>query len=543
MALHAKGTRGAWAYRLWEIIPGLASWLFLLSPVALSFFDPQLAAYVIIAYFLFWVAKVWGQALRLLRGYARMHRTERAEWSKRLDDLADPEAAITHVTSRIKGRDVNWHKKVELRQYRAWLRQISGHKEDILDPGSIYNVAMVTLSIEPIEVIEPTIQSILASHYDMKQLWLVIAYEARIPGGEAVANKLIARYGRQFGYAVAVKHPANIPGEAVAKAGNVTYAAKYITRYIKTKKIDPTQVIITTLDADNRPSPQYFAYLTFMYASIPSRIHKSYQPLPMFLNNIWDAPAPMRVIATGNSFWQVMEAMRPHRLRNFSSHAQSLQTLIDSDYWNVESIVEDGHQFWRTYYAYHGEHKVVPLYVPIYQDAVLAGNFRSSLKAQFKQLQRWAWGASDISFVFMNNLKHPEIHWPDKWNKFFRLFEGHFSWATSALILTFAAWAPLLLNPGFSNDALAHQLPIIASRIQQIATVGILTAVFVSFVTLPPRPARYRRHRTIFMLAQWALLPFTTIFVHSIAALNAQTRLLLGRYIVKFNITQKAIKK
>ena len=123
----------------------------------------------------------------------------------------------------------------------------------------------------------------------------------------------------------------------------------------------------TSLDysaVDATASTNYFTYLTYLYATDPNRTHKSYQPIPMFYNNIWDVPAPMRVIATGNSFWLLMETMRPHRLGNFAAHAQPLKALIDTDYWSVTTIVEDGHQFWRTYFAYDGDQQVVPVFTP-----------------------------------------------------------------------------------------------------------------------------------------------------------------------------------
>src|SRR5690606_23763275 len=129
--------------------------------------------------------------------------------------------------------------------------------------------------------------------------------------------------------------------------GNITYAGRQLKQYVKSQKIDPEHVIVTTLDADNRPHPQYLASVTYAFVPDEDRKYKSYQPIPMFLNNIWDAPAPMRVIATGNSFWNLIVSARPHLMRNFSSHAQSLAALIDTDFWSVRTIVEDGHQYWR----------------------------------------------------------------------------------------------------------------------------------------------------------------------------------------------------
>jgi len=65
----------------------------------------------------------------------------------------------------------------------------------------------------------------------------------------------------------------------------------------------------------------------------------------------------------------------------------------------------------------------------------------------------------------------------------------------------------------------------------------------MSFKLLPPRPAHYKRHRTVGMVLQWVLMPLTAIVYLSFAALNAQTRLLFGRYLVRFDVTNKAVHK
>ena len=57
---------------------------------------------------------------------------------------------------------------------------------------------------------------------------------------------------------------------------------------------------------------------------------------------------------------------------------------------------------------------------------------------------------------------------------------------------------------------------------------------------LPPRPARYKRRRTIFMILQWVLMPVTSICYNAAASLNAQTHLLLGKYLDTFDVTDKA---
>jgi cellulose synthase/poly-beta-1,6-N-acetylglucosamine synthase-like glycosyltransferase len=249
------------------------------------------------------------------------------------------------------------------------------------------------------------------------------------------------------------------------------------------------------------------------------------------------------VTYTGNSFWNVVLSLRPHLLRNFSAHAQPMAALIDTDFWSVRTIVEDGHQFWRTWFRYDGNYQVFPIYVPIYQDAVLTEKYRKTLKMQFVQVRRWAWGASDIAYVAnqaffkINNIPpHKKIA------KFFRLLEGHLSWSTAPLVLLLAAY-PLLFfhTSSIKFGFLANELPQYASGLQRIAMVGILISLYLSMRSLPPKPLRYKRHRNIWMIIQWVYLPITSIVYSAAAAIYAQTRLALGKYL-GFVVTEKASK-
>lgn len=149
---------------------------------------------------------------------------------------------------------------------------------------------------------------------------------------------------------------------------------------------------------------------------------------------------------------------------------------------------------------------------------------------------------SDFPYVARHMAKNDQISFSEKFVQLFRLLESHLSWATAPLILTFAAWLPLFINPNFKNMVLVHQLPIVASRLMTFATLGIFVTIWISVISLPPRPARVKRHRSIWMLLQWILMPVTAIFFGSFAAIDAQTRLMIGRYL-DFKVTEKAVKK
>lgn len=512
-------------YRFFEMLPGILSWSLLCLPIVLALINVTVAAVFVLVYLLINFSRVLAGATQVMRGYRMMRKHQKFDWAGMVADLEAGEIRESHK------HHPQWHRDV--------IANLATRPKN-LEPSEIIHVVMIAMYKESREVLIPTIESLLASDYNMKQVMLVIAYEER--GGERtdeLAKELVKEYGSEFMHAIAVKHPKDIPGEIIGKGGNVTYAGRELQKYLEKEKIDPFRVLVTTLDADNHPDKNYLPALSYVYAVCPDPVHASFQPVAMYTNNIWDAPAPMRVVAAGNSFFNIVVSLRPHALRNFSSHAQPMAALLQTDFWSVRTIVEDGHQFWRSYFCFDGNYQVYPLHVPIYQDAVLTEKYVKTLKAQFIQLRRWTWGASDIAYVvdqgFFKENKVPRF---DLFAKLWRLLEGHVTWATGPLLVLLAGFIPALIHP---QSFAANELPLIVSRIQTIALVGIVMTLFIALKTLPPKPVRYKRHRTLFMVLQWAYLPVTTIAYNSMAALYSQTRLALGWYIDKFDVTEKAV--
>lgn len=511
-------------YRFFEILPGTLSWTMLFLPLILSLINVTVAVFFILFYLLIFFVRSIAYSTRAIAGYRTMKHHLKLDWNGLAADIEAGEV-VGKAIERPK-----WHLK-NLTRLDARVRQVK--------PSQLTHAVIIATVNESREVLEPTIQAVLDSDYDPKKMILVIAYEGRA-GKEAHdrVQELINVYGDQFQHAMAVKHPANIPGEIIGKGGNVTCAARQLQKYLAKQKLNPEDVIVTTLDADNRPDKAYFAALSYLFCVVPDPSKASYQPLPMFTNNIWDAPTLMRVVATGNNLFYIVGTQRPHLARNFSAHAQPMQALIDMDFWSVRTIVEDGHHFWRSYFHFDGDYRVYPLSIPIYQDAVLADGYLRTMRAQFIQLRRWTYGASDIAYIaskgFWHKNKAPKL---DVLAKLLRSIEGHVSWATGTLLIYFAAFVPPLVHP---QSLAANELPLIVSQVQRIGIAGLLISVYVCLVTLPPRPARYKRHRSIFMLTQWIFLPVTSVGYGALAAFNSQTRLMFKRYLSKFDVTEKA---
>ena len=476
-------------------------------------------------YLLIFFVRSIGYSIRAIAGYRTMKQHMALDWIELAKDLEVGKIGKSAITRPA------WH--------AANMKRLES-QEVVTKPSQVIHAVIIATVNESREVLEPTIQSIINGDYDSKEIILVFAYEGRAgKESEDRVLELLNVYKSHFRHMMAVKHPANMPGELIGKGGNISFAGRELQHYLEKESINPAYVPVTTLDADNRPDKRYFSALTYMYCVVPDPIRASFQPLPMFTNNIWDAPSLMRVIATGNNLYYIVSTQRPHLARNFSAHAQSMQALIEMDFWSVRTIVEDGHHFWRSYFRYDGDYRVYPISIPIYQDAVLADGYIRTLKAQFIQLRRWTYGASDIAYIASKGFFTPnKASKYDVTIKLLRTLEGHVTWATGTLLVYFGSRVPLLLHP---QNYASNELPLTVSHIQQLGIVGLLISLYVCLVTLPPRPARYKRHRSIFMLTQWVLLPVTSVAYGSLAAFNSQTRLMFGWYLSKFDVTEKAV--
>ena len=521
-------------YRFFEILPASLSFGAIILMFILSAFSPFLASLYLLTIITTLLVKAIGIAYRMITGHLQIEKAQKVDWNKRLNELENSEKSLDILKNQRNN-------EYEFKNHLQNLNDIIENPASFPKPSKVKNAVIIAAYNEPYEVIQPTIQSVLVSNYDAKNLLIFLAYEER--GGEEIektAIRLKKEFSKSFGVFEIVKHPKNLPNEVVGKGGNITFAGRALQKYCENNKIPFENVLVTTLDSDNKPHKEYFACATYSFIVHEDRKKLSYQPVSLFLNNIWDVPAPMRVVATGNSFWNIVSTMRPHLLRNFASHSQPLDALVEMDFWSTRTIVEDGHQFWRSYFHFGGDYYVVPIRVPIYQDAVLSETLPKTLKAQFIQLRRWMYGASDIPYVanlyFSKNRNVPIV---DGLMKLIRLIDGHVTAVFQSPMAAFGGWVPLIVYAASSRSVIVHQLPNVISTLQQVATVGIFITILISLKMLPPRPERYKKRRSLWMVAQWVYMPVTSICYNAAAAAYSQTRLAFGKYLDKFDVTEK----
>jgi hypothetical protein len=250
-------------------------------------------------------------------------------------------------------------------------------------------------------------------------------------------------------------------------------------------------------------------------------------------------PIPVRLVAIGATHVQMWRSLTPEKLVSFSSYSVSLQTVHEVDYWATDAIPEDSRFYWKSFFRYSGEFAAVPLFIPMYGDAVRAKSYPRTLVQQYTQIRRWAWGITDIPYYIRNAFAHSEI---PRWKRIRRLVDlwlDHINWAIAPFVILFGSNIPLLLNPAFAETTLGQNLPLYAAWLLTGAFCCLLLLIYVEEQIAPPRPPDWGPVRRTVSVLQWAALPLVGLVFSNLPALDAQTRLMTGRYL-EYRVTEKA---
>lgn len=487
-------------YRFFEILPGFLAWVTLILIILFSFIAPAFIAIFIILFDIYWLIKTVYLSLHLRQAFKKMRRN----------------------------LDVNWLEEL------SGLETISYKLKTIKSWQDIYHLVILPRYKEGRELVAATLESLLRSEYPKTKMIVVLAQEERA-GQETnqLGYELEKEYGNKFFQFLVTEHPADVAGELTGKGSNASFAGREAKeKIVDALKIHHDHVIVSNLDIDTVVSSNYFSLLTYLYLTTQDPLHSSYQPVPLYTNNIWEAPALARVVAFSATFWHTIQQERPERLTTFSSHSMPFQALVDVDFWQTNMVSEDSRIFWQCFLRYNGNYRVVPMFYPVSMDANVASTFWQTMKNIYKQQRRWGYGVENIPYFFFGFYKNKLIPLKKKIYYIFNILEGFHSWATNAIIIFLLGWLPVVVGGSeFNQTVLSLNLPQFTRVIMSLAMVGLISSAVLSIILLPPRPLHYRRFKYLWMLLQWLLFPITTIILGALPGLEAQTRLMLGKYL------------
>jgi hypothetical protein len=487
-------------YRLLEIVPGALVWTTLVAAVILSFVRPLWVIYFIVVFDVYWLIRIAYFAIFLISSWRIYRRNIKIDWEKKAAEC----------------------------------------------PGSakLFHLIFLPTTTESYEVLKTTLEALASSAFPKKQLIVVLPGEERfkemfLPKAE----RLLKEYEGVFKKIFVTLHTV-APGELVGKSANLSSSAREVRPKLAELGIPEEDIIVSSFDSDTVVHPQYFAHLTYTYCRTPNPNRSSYQPMVVYNNNIWDAPAALRVAAFGTTFWLMTELARPEFMATFSSHSMPWKMLVDVGYWQTDITSEDSRIFLQGFVHYNGDYRVTPMYIPVSMDTVASDTYWGYLKGLYKQQRRWAWGVENFPYLAweMRKKVRPDFPKGKKWFMIMRTLEGMYSWATAPILMFVLGRLPLYLTRGSVREiAFVQNTPFTLQYVMTLAMVGTIIAMTLATRMLPPRPQAKKRWNWIVMIFQWALTPVTFVVFGSIPAIDAQTRLMLGgRFRLGFNVSEKA---
>ena len=532
------GEREGKIERFWEIVPAALSWGILIGMAGLSFFRPFAAATLIIAFLIYWLMRLIYMNIFLVLSYLRLAIEKELDWMERISGI-DNLGAYPGKLCAIRQKRGLKHKIAAFLHCRQ-LEDLTKTNRPPPPSADIYHLVIIPVIKERREVIQPGIRGIQEGDYPAKRILVVIALEERAPDDVKEDVSLLAKeYQGGFLDLLVIVHPDNLPGEARVKGANVTYAAKQAAEYFDKINLPYENILVSCFDADSVPTRNYFSCLAYHFMITADRLRASYQPVPVYYNNFWEVPGFARVMDIGTSFFQLIETTNPQKLVTFSSHSMSFKALVEVGYWPVDMISDDSAIFWKAFIHYDGNYQVVPMYTTVSMDIVVGHNLRETFMNIYRQKRRWAWGVENLPIVIRAFFKPSKTSLYKKLSYGYKLFDVFISWATWSFFLVFIIWLPTLFAAReFVSSTAYYTVPRIRVTIFGLASVGMLICMILSFLLLP----KTKKKRSLFELIthglEWLSIPAAVLVLSALPAIDAQTRLMLGKY-MDFWVTEK----
>lgn len=401
----------------------------------------------------------------------------------------------------------------------------------------MHHYVMIVIATESEEKVSHTLEYLSKQTYDRSKINVVLAMENGIEGNQEKGANLLKRFKKHFGSMHATFHVLK-EGEVVGKASNATFASKYITQHAKENGFDPKMTMVHVCDADSLLEPQHISYAAYKFIHDDERIYRFFAAPVLLYNNFWKLPFPVRMQMMLSSVARLGFLSQRNDLIQISSYSTNLWLLEKVNYWDVDIIPEDWHIWMQAFFTLGERVKTIPLYIPIVRDGVLRPTLWKTLLMRYEQEKRWAWGATDVPYIIARFFNSPHVKFSEKLRRTIYVTENHFMWPTAFFILTISASIPGLVNPDFERTVLGLLLPKLASFILTAASGLILLAVYFDYRLRQKVNIKTSWRQVPMLFIQWYFLPVVSFVFSSLPALEAHTRMLIGKKL-EYKTTKK----
>jgi hypothetical protein len=455
---------------------------------------PDKLAYFLLVFNAYWLSKSVSMAVGAVAGYVRLKRDQQLDWLS------------------------------EARALEGW--------------QDVHHLVLIPTYGEATSILRASLEHLAQQDFPRQNISVVLAFEERDQRAQRRAGQLLDEFGSRFAHVWATFHPDD-PTEVPGKSSNLAYAGPRAKELLVDQHgYDLDRVVVTVADADSRLHHKYLSALTVKFLTDPLGHLRLFQPALLFYANIWRLPASLRPLDGLYSVWEVSRMVSRHRLINQSTYSLALRTCDAVGYWDSDVIPEDSRMFFKVFFMFGQQVRVQPIFLPVYADAAEGAGLWQTLVSHYRQTRRWAWGVADIPYVLRELVRRQEIPLHARLGRFLFYAEDHIAWPVHWFVITLGAHAMGHLAPVFSATLLGQTLGSLASWLLAACLPCLFIAAWVDHRLRPARELPVPWWTNLLSICSWFLLPILGLIGSALPALDAHTRLLLGRTL-KYQVTTK----
>jgi Glycosyl transferase family group 2 len=566
--------RKTFSYRFLEGLIGYSSLSFLGIILLTSILNPFLASIFLIIYSFMWILKYTLNVVYTLYTYIQLRRWEKLDWTTLFYDF---NSSQKNAIQTLEDLSHKYHNKIDF--HHKLQDQIAQLKANIgtpfENPNTIKHVCIFSIYNENEYVLIKSLKCIYESQYDLKNLVVFVSQEGRY--GE-VNNSLLRDQIKKYDWinshniseinletvyndsfetldysskefadvafinqkltVIFTQHPDGLVGEIKGKASNEDWGGRQAALFLKSQKIDPFTVLVTSLDADSHIGTYFFHHLSYTYCATTNREMCGFQPIHSYSNNFYDTSLWPRQVATQTGLSNLTNLGIEGETPFFAIYSSSMSVLQQVNFWVRDCIGEDAMIFNKCLIHFEGKFRVIPFYGVFEGDAVEADDYIEAILSQYKQLQRWAWGGvEDFPYVFkhfflVESGRKIDLRIRLRW--IFLKFSNHFFWSSSPVIFSVGLMLPSIFGGNrFSQTQTAQNLNILSQYFAWISFIFIISFGYITFAYFATKANENRRpnlQQILIVGIQLLLSPFLYGFM-GIPAIDAQIRGIRGKYL------------
>jgi hypothetical protein len=493
--------------RIFEIIPGVFTWIFILSPLLVALLGiPNVLVFYVAFLMVYWMLRAIRFIFGLIIGSTRIKRDLNTDWIGKLkSEFPD------------KYKELNY-------------------------------VYLCPTYREDYQLLRESALRMAESDFGEKKITLLMAIEEKYAEIQVESFKKIkAEFGHLYKEMICFVHPANISGEvAGVKGANINWATREYVKLIKSRGEDLNNYLLISVDSDWRPHPKFLSAIAYKYCTTPNPNQKFYaSALHTFNNNLWRVPPLVRIFSSTLTIvilhnWVVSK----RNSETFSGYIANLQTVHETEYWAPDIQNDDTAFYWNALIRYNGDFSGVEVYLPTYNDAVENETQFKTHQSLYKQQHRWGWGIIVFPITLAALFANKKIPPFKKFDILLSLVENRLFYLTVVYMLTFALPLLNIFSDQFSYSSAAYNLPNMLSGV--MTSLMVLNLPIIYFRRqIHPAPKDWTIFRHIWDYLETILMTINMLTFAFIPFIQAHTEMMIGKGAKKvLYVTDKvAIKK